>query len=140
METDSCSQPAGEVMGQEEGEQQIQDPSQVGWQSNNWSLTLPTQDETEGASATDTGYNTNSGYTTNTRSLDNTNAGPGLDSGCVSKMVPADLTSSSVVVPAPPPQPPPQQQQQYLVSYHNDTNTNDISVGFPLVSSTPSKK
>jgi len=125
-------------------DQTPQTPSQVihpslGWQSS-WSLTLPTQDETNADS--NVHVDTDTGYNTNTRSLDNTNNidqtpsqnQPHTDSGVsTSHQLPADLTGSVLGVPVP------LGKSPYLVSYANET-TNDISVGFPLGSSTPSKK
>jgi len=98
-----------------------------------WAVSLP--DDTEGGSRVDTGYMTqNTASITNLTPSSPTN--PSLsrqDSG-----VGQQETTCGVSVLAP--QLPPPNSNNVLMSYHAADNTNDISVGFPLGSSTPTKK
>ena len=104
-----------------------------------WAVTLP--DDTEGGSRVDTGYLTqNTASITNlTPSSPTPSPHPSLsrqDSGVCQQE-----TTCGVSVLAPPPCPaPPQPSNPVLMSYHAADNSNDISVGFPLGSSTPTKK
>jgi len=107
-----------------------------------WMLTLPTQGEEENQteSRVDTGYTTNTASSIQPSTLqeDSGAAGPSqsdMDSG-VSTSQPPDLTVS-LILPAPPQ--PHQQPNNVLMSY-GAGNSNDISVGFPLGSSTPTKR
>ena len=98
-----------------------------------WAVSLP--DDTEGGSRVDTGYMTqNTASITNLTPSSPTN--PSLsrqDSGVCQQE-----TTCGVSVLAP--QLPPPNSNNVLMSYHAADNTNDISVGFPLGSSTPTKK
>jgi len=101
-----------------------------------WAVSLP--DDTEGGSRVDTGYLTqNTASITNlTPSSPTPSPHPSLsrqDSG-----VSQQETTGGVSVLAPPAQP--QGSSSVLMSYHATDSTNDISVGFPLGSSTPTKK
>jgi len=115
-----------------------------------WTMSLPPDDTDNdtGGSKVDTGY----GSSQNTGSISNLTPGSASvsrqDSGVVtgqnqdttcgvSFLAPTSAPTSAVVLP----QHQEQQQQQHsvLMSYAND-NSNDISVGFPLGSSTPTKK
>jgi len=105
-----------------------------------WAVSLP--DDTEGGSRVDTGYVTqNTASITNlTPSSPTPSPHPSLsrqDSGVCQQE-----TTCGVSVLAPPPFPPapPPPSNNVLMSYHAADNTNDISVGFPLGSSTPTKK
>lgn len=98
-----------------------------------WAVSLP--DDTEGGSRVDTGYITqNAASITNLTPSSPTH--PSLsrqDSGVCQQE-----TTCGVSVLAPQPQP--THSNNVLMSYHAADNTNDISVGFPLGSSTPTKK
>ena len=92
-----------------------------------------TDDADEGESKTDTGY----GMSHNTPSI--TNLTPGSASGLsVQDSGMTDNTSglSTLAPPASKPQP---AEQPQLMSYQSNDTTNDISVGFPLGSSTPTR-
>jgi len=93
-------------------------------------------DADEGESKADTGYGT-SHNTDNTPSI--TNLTPGSAS-CQDSGVTDNTSGLSVLAPpASKPQPAEQPQQNILMSYQANDTTNDISVGFPLGSSTPTR-
>merc|ERR1712111_332447 len=113
-----------------------------------WTMSLPPDDTDNdtGGSKADTGY----GSSQNTGSISNLTPGSASvsrqDSGVVtgqnqdttcgvSFLAPTSAPTSAVVLP----QHQEQQQHSVLMSYAND-NSNDISVGFPLGSTTPTKK
>jgi len=108
----------------------------------NWAVSLP--DDTEGGSRVDTGYASHTPSISNlTPSSPTPSPHPSLsrqDSGVSASQ---QETTCGVSVLAPPPFPPALPQSStsnVLMSYHAADNTNDISVGFPLGSSTPTKK
>ena len=105
---------------------------------DNWTMSLQPEDDTnDGGSKADTGYGTHtSGYGTSNITPSSASTSH-QDSGMVT--LHQDNTGGVSVLAPPQPLQQQQQQQQVLMSYHND-NSNDISVGFPLGSSTPTKK
>ena len=108
---------------------------------DNWTMSLPPDDtdSNDGGSKADTGYGTSQ----NTASMSNITPGSASvsrqDSGVATCPSQDNTCGVSVLVPQPPVQLP-QQQHSVLMSYHANDNSNDISVGFPLGSSTPTKK
>ena len=112
---------------------------------DNWTLSVAPEDaeETEGGSKADTGYGTSH----NTASITNITPGSAStsrqDSGVTTSTNVTDNTCGLSVLapPASAPRPPGGQAGQgVLMSYQANDTTNDISVGFPLGSSTPTKK
>jgi len=109
-----------------------------------WGLTLPTQDEEDSNMNTESRIDT--GYTTNTVSSIHPSAFQDsvqpsnleMDSGVSTSQQP-DLTVSLILPPQIPQHNQVQQPPVVLMSYAAE-NTNDISVGFPLGSSTPTKR
>ena len=88
----------------------------------------------EGESKTDTGY----GMSHNTPSI--TNLTPGSASGLsVQDSGMTDNTSGLSTLAPPASKPQPAEQGQQMTSYQVNDTTNDISVGFPLGSSTPTR-
>ena len=111
---------------------------------DNWTLSMAPEyaEETEGGSKADTGYGTSH----NTASITNITPGSAStsrqDSGVTTSTNVTDNTCglSVLTLPASAPRPVGQLQQNVLMSYQANDTTNDISVGFPLGSSTPTKK
>ena len=111
---------------------------------DNWTLSTVPEDaeEMEGGSKADTGY----GESHNTASPHITNITPGSastsrqDSGVTPSTNVTDNTCGlSAVAPPASTSSCPVPGQNVLMSYHAGDNSNDISVGFPLGSSTPTK-
>ena len=92
---------------------------------DNWTMSLPTEDDTEAGSKADTGYGTHTASITNLTPFSPSSSSSRQDSG-VSSAVHQETCG--------------QVQPHVLMSYHGGDNSNDISVGFPLGSSTPTKK
>eukprot|EP00092_Neocalanus_flemingeri_P069888 GFUD01085722.1.p1 GENE.GFUD01085722.1~~GFUD01085722.1.p1 ORF type:complete len:155 (-),score=46.34 GFUD01085722.1:66-530(-) len=111
--------------------------STIEGEGSTWAVSLP--DETEGGSRVDTGYATHTASITNL-TPSSPSPHPSLsrqDSGVSASQ---QETTCGVSVLAPPPFPPVRPQPgAVLMSYHTADNTHDISVGFPLGSSTPTK-
>ena len=101
-----------------------------------WTMSLQ-QDSTDNGSKVDTGYATHS-ITSNMTTEPSSASTSRQDSGMVSNAHQDNTAGVSVLQP-PAQNQPPNNAANVLMSYHND-NSNDISVGFPLGSSTPTKK
>jgi len=91
--------------------------------ADNWTMSLPAEDDT--GSKVDTGYGTHTASMTNLTPSSPSISSSRQDSG-VSSAVHQE-TCGHV-------------QPHVLMSYHGGDNSSDISVGFPLGSSTPTKK
>ena len=93
--------------------------------ADNWTMSLPAEEDTEAGSKADTGYGTHTASITNLTPCSPSSSSR-QDSGVSSSAVHQE-TCGHV-------------QPHVLMSYHGGDNSSDISVGFPLGSSTPTKK
>lgn len=114
---------------------------------DNWTMSMARNDTSSRSGAVDAGYGSTES-TQHTASISNLTPGSASVSASASGLSRQDSgvagagadTTCGVSVLAPGPAPPPAQHSSVLMSYHVNDNSNDISVGFPLGSSTPTKK